>query len=106
MKGDFLFLPGAGEIVCMECRGKSPGREISSESLAVLYRVPRLGWSGLNRLRLSPRVTRELEGVLSEYIGCLINRGEEFRSKIFLDSILRGDKDRSNSIQREVENYG
>jgi len=106
MKGEFLFLPGDGEIVCTECKGKSPATEISGESLAVLYRVPRLGWSGLSRLRLSPRVNRELGEVLSEYISCLLNKGEEFHSKIFLDSIRRDDKDRGNSNHREVLNYG
>ena len=102
-KGTFFFLTGAGEIVCSGCGGGTAGKEISGESLAVLHRMPRLGWSGLNRLRISPRVSQELEGILSDYLAHFIPSNGEFRSRMFLNSVRREDED--DSIRREVEGY-
>lgn len=87
-KGNFRFLMEAGEILCPGCYNGSSGQVITGESLAILNRVPGLGWEGLNRLRISPPVIEELGGIISRYIRYHI--GGEFRSKHFLESIRQG----------------
>ncbi|MDD5224286.1 MAG: DNA repair protein RecO [bacterium] len=87
-KTNFRFLLEAGEIICPDCYNDFPGPTITGESVAILNRVPTLGWEGLNRLRISPRVIEELDGVISDYIR--YHTGGKFRSKTFIESIRHG----------------
>ena len=80
------YSPAGGGIVCGQCvqvaTGASP---ISSDALKVMRHLQRSPLVGVLRLRLAPRLHREVERVLHATVSAVLER--ELRSRDFLDEV-------------------
>jgi DNA repair protein RecO (recombination protein O) len=82
------FCPSAGGVLCPDCRQSQPlTYPLSVNALKVLRLLQNSDYSTASRLRLTPELSRELEGVMRDYLKYLLER--EVKSAAWLDS-LRG----------------
>ena len=94
------FCSSAGGVLCPSCRQSQPlSYPLSINALKVLRLLQNNDYVTASRLRLPPGLSRELEGVLKNYLKYLLER--EVKSAAWLDS-LRGLMDRTTSNQQSI----
>ena len=82
------FSPGAGGVLCPDCRYKhSLHRSLSLNALKVLRLMASSGFEAASRVRLPDELSVELEGTLRQYIRYLLE--QEVKSTEFLDLLRR-----------------
>jgi len=89
------FCPSAGGILCPSCRqslalggqSQSLAYSLSVNGLKVLRLLQKSDYNTINRLRLTPELSMELEGVIRHYIRYLLER--EVKSAAWLDTLNR-----------------
>jgi len=80
------FCPGAGGMLCADCRQNQPlTYPVSVDALKVLRLMQRSGPGTVQRLRIDRELSRELEGIIRQYLKYLLER--EVRSAAWLDTI-------------------
>ncbi len=74
-KTSHAFSPPVGGLLCPQCRpGNGSGRTVSVRAIKVLRFFSRHGLSAVARLRLTPEVLREIEGLMQHYVTYTIDR--------------------------------
>ena len=81
------FSPRAGGIVCPNCSYHHDGLTIplTVNALKVLRLIQSSGYANVSRLKMNPRLSRELEEVMKGYIKYLLER--EVKSVAWLDTL-------------------
>jgi DNA repair protein RecO (recombination protein O) len=83
------FCPGAGGMLCPDCRQNQPlTYPLSVNALKVLRLLQSSDYDTVSRLKLNPELSRELEGVMRTYLRYLLER--EVKSAAWLD-MLKGE---------------
>ena len=83
-----LFSASGGGMLCPDCAGTEPlARLLSVDALKVLRFLQGSGLAAASRLRLSAKLSGELEQITREYIRYLLER--ELKSTEFLDRLRR-----------------
>lgn len=84
------FCPGAGGILCPDCRSTRPlNYPISVNALKILRLLQAGGYDVAGRLRVTPELSREVERIVRIYIRYLLER--EVKSAGWLDTLRRFD---------------
>ena len=86
-----FFSPASGGVLCPGC-GPGLGRPLSLNALKVLRYLQRNDSTTVGRLKLTPGLSAEVEGVLRSYLRYLLER--EVKSAAWLDELRRRDKQR------------
>ncbi len=82
------FCSSAGGVLCPDCRqSQQLSYPLSVNALKVLRFLQSNDFSTASRLRLSPELSRELEGVIRDYFKYLLER--EIKSAAWLDTLRR-----------------
>jgi len=82
------FCPSAGGMLCPSCRQSQPlTYPLSVNGLKVLRLLQNSDYYTASRLRLTPELSRELEGVMRDYTRYLLER--EVKSATWLDTLSR-----------------
>ncbi len=82
------FCPSAGGVLCPDCgQSLSLTYPLSVNGLKVLRLLQNSDYGTASRLRLIPELSREMEGVMRNYLKYLLER--ELKSAVWMDS-LRG----------------
>jgi len=80
------FCPGAGGMLCPDCRQSQPlAHPLSGNALKVLRLLQSSDYSTVSRLKMNPELSRELETVMRNYLKYLLER--EVRSAAWLDTL-------------------
>jgi len=80
------FCPGAGGMLCPTCRQSQPlTYPLSVNALKVLRLLQSSDYETVSRLKMTPELSRELEGVMRTYIRYLLER--EVKSAAWLDTV-------------------
>jgi len=80
------FCPGAGGMLCPDCRQNQPlSYPLSVNALKVLRLLQSSDYTSVSRLKMSRELSRELEIVLRGYIKYLLER--EIKSVAWLDTL-------------------
>lgn len=76
LRGELLFSPVAGGLVCGRCASRQPGRSVvlSKGSLALLHRALHFPCNILPRLKAEGQVRAELESALSIYVAMVAGK--------------------------------
>jgi DNA repair protein RecO (recombination protein O) len=83
------FCPGAGGMLCPDCRQSQPlTYSLSVNALKVLRLLQSSDYDTVSRLKMNPELSRELEGVMRTYLRYLLER--EVKSAAWLDT-LKGE---------------
>ena len=80
------FCPGAGGMLCPDCRqGQPPSDPLSVNGLKVLRLLQGSDYNTATRLKLPPELSRELEAVMRNYLEYLLER--DIKSTAWLDTL-------------------
>jgi len=80
------FSSSGGGMLCPNCRYTQPlSRPLSVNALKVLRLMQNSDYSTVNRLRINPELSRELEMVMRDYLKYLLER--EVKSAAWLDTL-------------------
>ena len=80
------FSPSAGGILCPDCRHRQPlAYPLSVNALKVLRLLQSSEYGAINRLRINPELSQELEAVVRSYLKYLLER--DVKSVTWLDSL-------------------
>ncbi len=80
------FCSGAGGMLCPDCRQSHPlTSPLSVNALKVLRLLQSNNYSTVSRLKMNPQLSHELEAVMRDYLGYLLER--EIRSVAWLDTL-------------------
>ena len=86
------FSPAAGGVLCPNCSQSQPSNySLSVNALKVLRLLQGNDYSTVNRLKINPELSRELELVMRNYLRYLLER--EVKSAVWLDT-LKGEAGR------------
>ena len=81
-----FFCSGAGGMLCPNCRLSQPlTRPLSVNALKVLRLLQSGDYSTVNRLKMNPQLSHELEMVMRDYLKYLLER--EVKSAAWLDTL-------------------
>ena len=82
------FCSSAGGVLCPDCQhGQLPACSLSVNALKVLRFLQDGDYEIASRLRLTPELSRELDGIMRDYLGYLLER--EIKSATWLDALRR-----------------
>ena len=80
------FCPGAGGMLCPNCQQDEPlTHPLSVNALKVLRLLQSSDYSTVNRLKVTPQLSQELEVVMRDYLKYLLER--EIKSAAWLDAL-------------------
>jgi len=80
------FCSSAGGMLCLNCRHSQPlAYPLSVNALKVLRLLQNYDYSTVSRLKINPELSRELEGVMRDYLKYLLER--EVKSTAWLDAL-------------------
>jgi len=95
------FCSSAGGVLCPNCRQSQPlTYPLSVNALKVLRLLQNSDYSTASRLRLTPELYHEVQGVMRDYLKYLLER--EVKSAAWLDS-LRGQLGKATLNQQPVQ---
>ncbi len=85
------FCSSAGGVLCPDCRQSQPlTYPLSVNALKVLRLLQSSDFGTASRLKLAPELSREVEGVMRDYLKYLLER--EVKSATWLDALRGGIK--------------
>jgi len=80
------FCSSAGGMLCLNCRHSQPlAYPLSVNALKVLRLLQNYDYSTVSRLKITPELSHELEGVMRDYLKYLLER--EVKSTAWLDAL-------------------
>jgi len=80
------FCSATGGVLCPNCRQSQPlAYPLSVNALKVLRLLQNYDYSTVSRLKINPELSRELEGVMRDYLKYLLER--EVKSVAWLDTL-------------------
>ena len=83
-----FFSASSGGVLCPQCKLKEPvARPISLNAIKVMRFLQESDYAKASRLKLDSEISRELEGLMRQYIRYLLER--EMKTVAWLDSVRR-----------------